>query len=352
MRRILEKLKQNKKIVVIILAVMVVITVWWIATILANMSKGIDDEKFLVEIPLNNDVSHSPAINKNIYNSTDFPDKLGIYKFLKNDNGDVVNSFLVNVGKSSMLKSVSEEGYTRWEKGEEVVEYTDNYAKLSFYFEDGVAMPLSINITDTDSGEKLLESFYKLYFNKEYTFTDVRIVQDGLNRNIEGARNVSGLPLYGLGYDTRSDRITIDGRGKLKSGSLTLVEFESTPAQEISLVHITNLQEVMRKSDYPKVVYEGFSEDLIKYATDSYQEEENELPEGADNLIYKTLTPQSTAKFVKLVYYFSDTSLQYLVPSYQIYSDGRVIYDGKSFDMPLVIYTNALDPDRVYISNE
>ncbi len=347
MRRILDFINKNKGVllaILIVIAISAIIIIW----LTSGDDKQAPNNNFLIEVPLSTEVKHAVTIDREKY--VQLPKELGIYKIVKTDNRALINNFLVKIGKNNMNIAFSDPDFVSWEKDNEYVEYITNYSSLKFYFEDTVQLVFNNPVTDDASAQRFVELFYRNYLNKDYEFTNVKVTQEGTMKKIEASRKIGDLPIYTMGYDVRTDLLYIDNNSNLKSGLLTIVEVEAEPADTIPLVDITNLQNVLRNSEYPKVVYEGYSEELIEYA--SRNEDGTEIPDYGDNLIAKTLQATSVADKVGLVYFYSDNSLTYLVPSYQIYSTGRVEYNSKTFPIPLLIYANALDPERVFISNE
>ena len=50
--------------------------------------------------------------------------------------------------------------------------------------------------------------------------------------------------------------------------------------------------------------------------------------------------------------FYSNTSFKQIVPAYRLEAEGKILYNSKEITVPLTIFTNALDPSRVYIPNE
>jgi hypothetical protein len=104
----------------------------------------------------------------------------------------------------------------------------------------------------------------------------------------------------------------------------------------------------MADSNYPKEIFQVYGpshDDKI---------EEEEIEGDADHFEDEVdISSQSVLESVELVYYFSDMGFKQLSPTFRIESEGILRQDGKNITVPLIIYANALDPDRVYVpSNE
>ena len=52
---------------------------------------------------------------------------------------------------------------------------------------------------------------------------------------------------------------------------------------------------------------------------------------------------------MEVVYYFANVDQQFLMPLYRLEGLGKVMFKGQDYNVPMVVFGSALDPDKVYI---
>ncbi len=350
LEKVIAWTKKNQLWVIFGLSIIIVsaLLIW---AILSSRENNQPTPVTLIEVPLNNRVNHRPFINRDIVENTQFPEALPVYKLIERNYSSTVDTFLNQLNKGGMTKSSVQGRLYTWIRGEEYVEYIPNLQTLYFNFTDAADTGINTRVINAESGRQYLEEFYQKFFSRDYDFTDVSAVQTGNRIRIQASRVVNELPLNLSTYEGYTDYVVIDTNGNLIEGKLLVVEYEMSNPDVIKLVHISNLQRAMNSLDYPKTVVQGYNPIIGELSdeephTDEEGETHGDVTEESSSFPIAT---SSNTESAKLVYLFTDSGAIHLSPVYKLEGEGSVVFKGQSITIPVIVYTNALIPDRVYI---
>ncbi|HRI06055.1 MAG TPA: hypothetical protein PLV59_03890 [Candidatus Dojkabacteria bacterium] len=336
-----------------IVAVMAIAVVVLLLVLIYNLFFQREEEekpqngKYLIETPMQYEGSHSVVIPKQVYEEKTFPDQLPIFQLVDTNHSSDIDRFLIKIGKTGLTKDVVGDSLYSWIGSDSKLEYIKFQQSLSFTFSNPFTISLPTQFVDADSAEKFFSQFIKEYFGLEYEYTNAKISTEGQRIVLQVNRKVNDYPIYLQNHFTYTDTLTVDADGNVYSGSLTLFDYNSAEKEDIKLVKVPNLSQLMSNPSYPKDLFKGFSEDLRKILS----EPGVELLDGADQLIELPEPVFSDVKSIELVYYYSSDAYKQLIPIYRLEAEGVITYLGKNARIPIVIYANALDPDRVYIES-
>lgn len=305
----------------------------------------------LIELPLNNGVSHRSFIGREIVEGSRFPESLPVYKIIDKNYSSDIDIFLQQLNKDALSKSSVQGKLYTWVKDENYVQYIPNLQTLYFRFDDTPNPQINIRVASPDSGKEYFKEVFKKFFSRDYDFSNASVVQTGNRVRIEATRSVHGYPINLPTYSGYTDYIILDTNGGFVEGKLLLVEYELDDPEIIKLVHISNLQGAMNSADYPKTVVQGTNPIVAELSEEeSHTNEDGEIhgdvTEEAINFPVATSSIISTAK---IVYLFADSKSMVLSPVYKLNGEGTILYKGTSVQMPIIVYTSALIPERVYI---
>jgi hypothetical protein len=302
----------------------------------------------LIETPLQYDVSHTLVVGKDKIEESDLPGSLDVFKIVSRNYHQDIDGFLRALGQKGYAKDSLQTALYTWNKGDSYVEYVPDSQNLYFRFEDAAQTGIDLRVDSRDSGAQFLSQYYKKLFDRDYDFVNVTVDTVGSRTRIEGNREVNGYPMFVRANNDYTDYLIIDSDGKVYEGNNSLVEYTDDGSQKVDLVDISNLQFAMSKPDYPKEVIQlyGPSEDPDR---EEREGDSNGIDEFEDD---PPIATGSTLESIELVYYFSDISLTQLSPTFRVMSNGVIRHNDRNVEVELLIYANALDPDRVYIPSE
>jgi hypothetical protein len=344
-----EAIKDRKKVVIILVVIAVVLIIYSIVSMMFSKPDidPIDSDKYLIEPPMQVQESHSISLPPSLYNSKGFPKSLDVYQIDSVTHTTNVETFLTKIGRTGLKKENVQGSFYSWENQGSKVDYLQYQQQLKFIFSDPFKVSLTTQFNGSDDIVRFFEGFMTEYFGKTYKYTNGKVTSEGRRSRIEVNRLVGQYPVYLQNHFTYTDSLLLDEAGNIYEGTLTMFEFKET-GDTIDLVHASNLQRLLASEIYPKDIFEGYSEELAKLLNQPGIEH----LDAADQLIEIPTSRISEAKSISLVYYYANDSYKQVVPVYRIEATGVITYAGKQVSIPLVIYANALDPDRVYISSE
>ena len=335
--------KRTRLIIITIGIVLVILFIWWVVSIYTQ--KKASSTVYLIDTPLSFSTNHSVDIASTIYQGNKFPSSLNVYPIANTDQVPNIDRFLLSTGKSNMNKTNVQDVYYTWLKNEDTVDYAPNTFQLNFKFSSPLSITSGLPLITKDNANQYIVSLLKNYFGKDYSYMNINFITQGNRIRIEFNRSIDGYPLFLSGLDSFSEYIVIDSSGNLYQGTLNLIDLNVSGKESINIVNVNNLSTVMQSDLYPKEVFQGAYPNTFPAPTGSQVSE-------ADYLTQSQAIPiatSSTAKTVTLGYFFFNNTYTRLVPVYRIESEGTVIYQNKSYKVPLVVVANALDPKRVYL---
>lgn len=348
---ILKLIKERKGFALWFAAIIVVsfLFIW------ALLSSGKDEDKktdkVLFDTPLTADKGYTVTIPKNLYEEEELPGSLEVFDVETNEYSNDVATFLVSLGKGGLKKSNTENVLYIWSSSSDYVEYVPESQSLVAQFGDPVQINTNTQLNSTESGKQVLEYVYSNYLNKQFKFTNVKIVQDGKKYHIQGNRLINNRPLFLPDTNSYSDSIVVDDNSNLYEVRATLVEYEQEGYELVKLVHPSNLAQILKDANYPKEIFQGFNSQIaedIKNGANTL-----DPSKGMDNVDGTEYDlPNATfasAKSVDLVYYYAGNTYKQLSPTYRIVGEGEIVVSGKKYSVPVIVFANALDPERVYV---
>ena len=277
-------------------------------------------------------------------------ERLKIYDIDMQNRHELVDNFLVDIGVSGMQKTEVDEKYYQWKKGEDIVQYDQYTETLYFKFEESVTpLGLSQGFVGEEELNEYFEGFVQTYINKSFSYDNFDIEKERGQFRIMARRLVEGgYPLEISGYDSYTDYLIIEDDGDIKEGRLLLVTYSDYKAVRLNVVTPDSIETYTNSDLYPKEVNQGFAE-LISGRRKSrssvsghFTEYEIEFPKVKDIEI----------KEIEIVYFFASTYYAKLIPAYKLTGESNVSYEGGEFLVPVVIYSNAMDPNFVYVPSE
>ncbi|GAB4157611.1 MAG: hypothetical protein Fur003_1350 [Candidatus Dojkabacteria bacterium] len=277
------------------------------------------------------------------------PKEYKTYKVLDVDHSSQIREFLLQNGKGNLKEAhpVSFD-YTWGTYGSETEDYvtyntiTDSAALIFNY-------PLEIDqvsapILNEKEAEQIALKLLNRFFKSKYEFVVVRSEKEDRDFRVHLSRKLDGLNLVLPGIKDYSESLLFNPSGKLLAARISLVEYDSP--FKVDMLPFDQLGSYINSDIYPKEYNEGGPIDF-----DYSLLEGNELNYG-DAPTPEAEVPTTdgcVADHVELVYYFDTHSQKYLAPTYRINCTGTITVKGRSFDVPVVVYANAIDPDFVYV---
>ncbi|MBI2357187.1 hypothetical protein HYV12_04020 [Candidatus Dojkabacteria bacterium] len=350
--KVIEKVKdvfKDKKWGGVLMLAVIVLIVVVIISIVNSFKKEEKptDTNYLIETPMQYDGGHSVYIPQTVSGSKSFPNSLPVFQIEEVNHSGELDKFLLKIGKTGFQKDTIGTSLYSWMKGNETLEYIPFQQQLTFKFTDSFKTNITTQFSDSEDVNKFFEKFMLEYFGVTNKYINGKAIVEGKRIRLEVNRNVNNFPLYLQNHNSYTDYLVVDSNGGIYEGGFTLVEY-TEEGESIQLVHPTNLQRLIASADYPKDIFEGFSEDL-KEILNAPGASTLDATDQISELPHPTI---SEAKDISLGYYYSSDSYKQIIPIYRIEAIGTITYLGKNAKIPLLIYANALDPDRVYIPTE
>lgn len=284
-------------------------------------------------------------------------DRYYVYDIQHLNHSDVVQQFMIKIGKAFWTKQQFDEIYYIWQKSSsdtlQLVDYDAIQDKAFFRFDQPVELDLIHNggVLSTDMLDNFFRDFIKEYFGSTADFSEARISRTGQTYRIEVNRNIDGIQVQNPGFNEYTDYIVIEQDGALIEGQVYL--FELGERTEVSLIDPNLLGSVINRADYPKDINElaPIGLDLTSIGSEPYDPASGFLgdaPPQSD--IDKMPTPDSCkVRTIDVVYYYIRATTKNLAPAFRMDCRGTITYEGEQYVVPLIIYANALDPELVYV---
>jgi hypothetical protein len=360
-----SKLKNLKKENIIFLAIILVAIL--IGIILYLFTTGGDDtppklEPGSVDQSLPFQEGKTIEINPNdegFVNEVNY-DKLPVYELIADNHVDLVRTFLVESGNGTFRQENYSDIVYQWTANKSddfyAVEYSVAFDRVFFRFEEGFSpSKLGNQSYSKDSLAQYFTSFAQGYFNSEFEYTDFKVSTVGRDFKIEANRSIDGVPLEVSGFQEFSDYLIVEENGEVSEGQFYLFEYDEKSGVELDLLSPLQLGSVISRDDYPR---EFNQRAPVGYDPSDFGYEEYPLDPGSsfagdpplsESLEEIPTVTSCTATGMKVVYFFTNTSTNKLAPVYKIDCHSKVMISDKEYDVPVVIYASAIDPEYVYI---
>lgn len=349
LKKIADILKSKRgKILIAIGIILIAVVIVFIIFNMKEKEDKIDSTKYLIDAPTQYNQSHSTVISPTLYANTTFPNSLEVYKIEEVDHSTTIDKFLIKIGKTGYEKSEIGQSLYTWLNGDNIVDYTPYNQELKYKFTSPFRTTLNTQFIDEDAVNSFFKQYMNEYFGVAYEYTNGRSTIQGREIRIEASRQVADYPIYLPNQNSYTDYLVVDDRGNVYEGKHSIFEFNIIDNDSIDLVRVENLSRLLNNSSYPKDIFQGYSEDLKNILT----QPDVEPIDAADHLTLLPFPVYSDTSKVELVYYYSDNSIKYIIPIYRLEATGIITYQGRNARVPLVIFANALNPERVYVRGE
>lgn len=344
------ELKINKKTLIIIGGLILLGIVIGVTVFL--LTKG-DDSSLPddgIEIPLN----YSETRNVEIPSDTTLENKTSesyVYKISLEGRENLIFDLVENSNVSHYSYRVSE---TLYQWGGADTTYVDliTYDSTSQYVNFNTETPVSVSgvsrpIDNEDEAYELAVSIAQeiLGDSTDYALVNVE-VEDG-NYVVNFSRLVSDLKVEAPMLGDYSDTLTLNEDGQIVFGKILLANYYDSVA--VDIVNFNQIGNYLSSENYPYTFIPGapigYLDSLVEPEGDFYEVPADSEPLGGD-------ITSCTAQSAELVYYYQSTYQTYLVPTYRIDCLGSTTIDGLKFDVPVLVYTNAINPELVYVPAE
>ncbi len=299
----------------------------------------------LIDIPLQNYPNQRITIQQSVISNFEFEEKeLEVYSIVERNNADVVDRFLTKISKSLNRQNVSNI-IILWTSATDFAQYDVSRDEMFFRFSEPLSLTeIPITIVTNENAKQYLDEFVSKYLQLEYEYTNVKLTKVDSNFRIEANRSIEGYPLHVPGVDTYSDYLLVEPDGDIVEGRLRLINYTTDGVISIKPVHPTNLNRLISRTDYPKEVNQDFPDGLEK------EQSERDAPGDIDeNALKFPKVTNTVGKELSIVYFFATTDYKKLVPVYYIKGEGEILFETKTYVVPMTVYVNALDPERVYV---
>lgn len=286
--------------------------------------------------------------------------ELPIYDFRQVDHSNLVQSFLQDVGKGFTPKEEYDQIVYYWRENQEetfyVTEYNSILDKVFFRFKESVT-PKKVGISNVsqDQLEQFFLKFAKTYWGSEMEYTNFKITPEGRSFRIEANRLIGEIPLMTSGFLDYSDYLVVENDGQVTEGLFHIFEYDKSSEVTLDLISTEDLSQVISRDDYPKEFNQrapiGLDPSDLGYEQYENDPESEFLGDAAlsDALDKIPEVESCNASRVSLAYFFLNINADKLSPVYRIDCVGKVIVNKKEYDVPVVIYASAIDPEFVYI---
>lgn len=290
-------------------------------------------------------------------------EELPVYQIVKENHYNTVQNFMSDIGMGFATKENYDDIVYYWKEGENtsfyITEYNSVLDKVFFRFETAKS-PRSLNVSSVRQEElgNFFQKFAQQYWGRDYKYQNFKVSFEGRNYKIEANRLIGDIPLYISGINTYSDYLVVTSEGKIVEGEFHLFDYDAESGEVLDLVQPDLLASVISRDDYPKEFNQlqpiGF--DFSKYGAQEQEYDESGQFLGDLSITdYSEIIPevkQCNASKVTLVYLFVNNNSQYITPTYRIDCMGEVIVDKEEYDVPVIIYTSAIDPEYVYVPSD
>lgn len=356
MKAFIEKItnwiKENRTLSIWIFAISTMVIIF-IYSLISNIVDPTTTD--LIDIPLPTGTELEISIPKSTYEDLDLKNKptKDIYYVQEVDQSGQIEIFLARIGKTNLSKEKSAELLTIWSDTDDLFQYSQNESEIFFRFSDPVAIPdVDFGYINSKNGADALAQVARAITGEIYTYTNVKVGEEGGTFRIEANREVDGVRIERPGISEYSDYLIVDDAGQIVEGRLFLPVF-SDVSLRVKIIHPTNLAGIVGKEVYPKEVNQGYARSITE---EDYQDASTTVDSSLNDVTLESLEfPKATditVEELELVYFFSNHNYPEIFPIYKIQGTGTVTFKGKEYVVPVLIYASALDPDLVYIPSE
>lgn len=329
--------KKNKKGILILIIFIILFTVIGLILLFSNRRKG---TKTLNE-PIKQEVLNTASNKKVVVKVEGVRSKEQVFNLWKVSN-KVKLEDVRNIANGLGLKQgISEEAsFYNWGSGNKKINY-NVITNTLFILGDNILTLDSLNDVNASTFSDLVKKYFNyewdydmfysdklksgetVYYARRYLFQDIRIEIDSHNQ--------------------QTDYIAVKD-GKILYAKLLLTEFVDSNIL-LPIISHGELANYINQPKYPKSIYikrDIFNNDPVfesmEYIPSEYEAFNNSVNDcKSDN--------------ISLVYLYKNMNQGNLTPVYKIESVCSATYKNKSYSVPAVVYTNAINPNYV-ISNK
>lgn len=242
-----------------------------------------------------------------------------------------IQDLLLSVGFRDASQN-SSEGYYLWKRENDLVTYSIVSNILTISGEN--VLRIGNDVVGAEIFSRLVEEYfgeeweYGLFQEKKY---ENGIVEYNAFRKLE-----DDLYVQMREWINGTDSIQVQD-GKVISARLLLSSFSPT-GEYAPLVVKNQLEKYIAQQDYPKEIVPEPSLLLSELNIDAYS---SVYREATDNLT------DCISDEVDVVYYYKHTKQGLLTPVYKISARCDANYENKKYQIPVTIFTNAIDPSYI-----
>lgn len=313
-----------------------------------------DSPTELITQPFNFDTSVRIDIPDSLVGEINAVRSLSVYKISDETHLSNVSSFISKVGLESWKMENFGGIYYLWTDNNEetsyyLIDYDLGQDKVFIRLPDPIQISSEISIPSVgDESTLFLESFVKEYLDRDVKYTNQKISRNGGTTTIEANRLIGDKKTMLSGLSEFTDYIKITENGELLEAQVYLFELEEI-GYSVGMIQPELMQRLLNRSDFPKDIHRmlpiGWSSDSSDdlFLGDVHKEVLDASEQAIDNC---------TVEDIQIVYYYSSRNItKYISPTFRMYCVGEVTIDGSRYDVPLVVYANALDPEFVFVPN-
>lgn len=337
-----------------ILAAILLITTFIALFINPSPRQPIDDAG-LIEQPLSFSRGKRIKISDDIEGDFDRKDtSLVIYEVTSTDKTSLIDQFIFEIGIGGFTLTTDSELIKIREQADNRIEYNTLTEELTFTF-DG---PISLATIDralfkTDELQDYFNEFIRIYIDPTFEHTNFTVTEERDSFLIEADRKIGDYHLETSGFFPNPDFIRIEKDGDLIEGKILLMSLTDNEDLVSDIIDIDELRSLINSDIYPK----EFNQGPIAVA-----EEDIDLPDPADAPANTGIIPLEAEEIretndcdtenIEIVYFYLNQNYLNLSPVYKISCAGVINHRGRTYDVNVIIYANALDPDRVFIPED
>lgn len=340
----------NKKTLTFIIGTVIVGVIAAILYILLSDNTGEQLPPKGIEQPLGYQLEQEVEIPRDI-TPEDLKRKYKLLKVSQDSHDDLAQDIVTTMGKSDLGYSRSGETSHVWgdlfKEGGEYIYYEELTDSLSISFKTPAYVEGgSAGISDETAAKSVFLNTINELFGNDYKYQINNVELSNREYRVEASRLVDGVPVELPGLAEYSDFLVFNESGYILRGQLLLAEFQDPLT--IGIIDFDDLPELLTRDAYPANYTQG--------APLNYVPKQSSAPvDHADTPGDEEAIEQSTSCVVtsaQVVYYYSTVDQLHLSPTYKLSCIGNITIDGLGFEVPVLVYTNAVDPEYVYIPAE
>ncbi len=267
------------------------------------------------------------------------------FKIENSDNLSWVEAFVKDIGSSNLQYSKNsptpELTNHYWESKGDSVSYNVHRNTLFFTFSQGFTLEkITFDPTDSDNVEKNLKNLSDNYFSPDFEYNLKEIVREGSDYRVNFSRVLDKNVVY---VETQEEYLILTPDGRLKEGLFLLAEFSEQKDMNYPLIPSNELVSKISTPEYPKSVsFFNLDPDIEEeYSPYGYQVYSNSfLQEGNINL-----------NSVSLVYLYTDTNQEILVPVFLFDGDGNLDVEGTTSSADFQVLSSAISSEYVFVES-